>query len=93
MSYKNYGKLSNGINLQINIYKGKVTIQELMFLEMAEVKETSLKAIPVTLKEFKLSSEICTTQKLVKSKQQCEQENYTDWLESFGKTVFEQNVF
>lgn len=29
-----------------------MTIQELMFLEMAEVKETSLKAIPVTSSDF-----------------------------------------
>lgn len=93
MSYKNYGKLSNGSNLQINFHKGKITIQKLMFLEMAEVKESSLKTIPVTWKEFKLPSEICTTQKLVKSKQQCEQKNYTDWFESLGKTVFEQNTF
>lgn len=48
-----------------------MTIQELMFLEMAEVNKCSLKAIPVIWKEFKLSSEIFTTQKLVKSKQ-CE---------------------
>lgn len=72
MSYKNDGKLSNRLNLQTNIYKGKMTIQELIFLEMAEVKESSLKAVPVTRKEFKLSSEICKTQKLVKSKRQCE---------------------
>lgn len=35
---------------------------------MAEVNKSSLKAVPVTWKEFKLSSEVFTTQKLVKSK-------------------------
>lgn len=72
MSYKNDGKLSNRLNLQTNICKGKMTIQELIFLEMAEVKKSSLKAVPVTWKEFKLSGEIFTTQKLVKSKWQSE---------------------
>lgn len=46
ITHKNCGKLSNGLNLQINISKCKMTIQELMLLEMAEVKEPSLKAIP-----------------------------------------------
>lgn len=42
-SYKNDGKLSHGLSLQTDICKGKMIIQDLMFLEMSEVKESSPK--------------------------------------------------
>ena len=47
-SYTNNCKISNGLNLQTDISKDKMIIQDLMFLETPEVKESLPKAIPVT---------------------------------------------
>lgn len=51
-SDKNDGKLSNGLNLQTNICKGKMIFPDLMFLETSEVKESLPEAILMTRKRI-----------------------------------------